>query len=76
MDHLPKSVPFQLLKLADPFTGAPDSRHTITRQTEDMADYAFRTELLPIMHQSPYFCRMLGYDSLTHEQCVFMARYI
>ena len=72
----------EFARLADPdspvFTGAPDSRRTITRRSEDLADYILRAELLPSIHQSPYFCLMLddSLDKATHEQCLMMVRYI
>ena len=72
----------EFARLADPdspvFTAAPDSRRTTTRRMEDIADYILRAELLPSIHQSPYFCLMLddSLDKATHEQCLLMVRYI
>ena len=72
----------EFARLADPdspvFTAASDSRCTITRRTEELADYILRGELLPSIHQSPYFCLMLddSLDKATHEQCLMMVRYI
>ena len=68
----------EFARLADPdspvFTATPDSCHTITRRMEDIADYILRAELLPSIHQSPYFCLMLddSLDKATHEQCLLM----
>ena len=89
MDHLPKKHPFsaaedfiEFARLADPdspvFSAAPDSRRTITKRTEEIADCILRAELLPNIHHSPYFCLMLNdsLDKATHEQCLLMVTYI
>ena len=81
MHHLPKRHPFsaaedfmEIVRLASQdspvFTAASDSCCTITRRTEELADYVLRAELLPSIHQSSYFCLMLddSFDKATHEQ--------
>ena len=70
----------EFARLADPdspvFASAPDSRRTITRRIEDIADI-LRAELLQSVHKS-YFCLMLddSLDKATHEQCLLMIRYV
>lgn len=72
----------EFARLADPsspvFSTAPDSRRTITRRIEDIADYVLNAELLPSICLSPYFCLMIddSLDKATHEQCILMVRFI
>ena len=72
----------EFARLADPasqvFAAAPDSRRTIMRRVEDIANYLLRAELLPSAQQSPYFSLMLddSLDKSTHEQCILMLRYV
>ena len=60
------------------FAAAPDSRCTITRLVEDIANYLLRAELLPSVQKSPYFSLMLdgSLDNCIHEQCNLILRYV